>query len=624
MNNPQNSPPKAIIYTRVSTENQSENTSFAAQYEACKARAAIEGAQIIAVYEDTNSGGLYHTREKLQMALSQIERGAAQMLILAKLDRTGRELESLRDIRRRIENAGGRLVFADGMNFEKNAVGNLMFTQLGAFAEFEREIIRERMVAGLERTAREGRTPSRSNTPYGYLIVTKNHVIRGEYPPESEGHYFVVDSEAPAVRLIFEAAAAGKSLRKIASELNASPYPPRGAALWNITTIRGIIQNETYIGRAFWRKTARRVDERRAQIGMRVAYQVPRERGEFIPLSAPPIVSETLFREANAQQEMGRETRSGNQKHRYLLSGFVFCPACGDRFHSRGSVRIIRDEPPKRQKVYLYRCAGATRGTCSMPSFGGPQLENFVACALQNLLEKPEIAAAAQAVFIEEQKRKAALVAKSHDVESLKRRVQKLREKEVKIADAIIEAQLENRESGAFQTLQINTQNERRELEKQISNIEITTHTPPELRLPQLENLPDLREILLNDEFDVSDRASLLQKLAWRIYPVRFSETTIPRENQPRESAKGQSTRTLAGVKIVLKTSEQQTENSPTWVLSYVAFNRYKVRGSRNYMKWKCDYETKLEILENFPFPARPKHTMPSRLERKNLRQLLP
>ena len=135
-------PRRCVIYTRVSTGQQTENTSLAGQYAVCARKALDEGSRIVAHCEETASGGLYITRGELQKALELIENGDADDLILAKLDRTGRELESLRDIRRRVERNGGHLIFADGMNFEQNAVGNLMFSQMGAFAEFERELIK--------------------------------------------------------------------------------------------------------------------------------------------------------------------------------------------------------------------------------------------------------------------------------------------------------------------------------------------------------------------------------------------------------------------------------------------------------------------------------------------------
>src|SRR5438105_3029255 len=131
----------AVIVPRVSTGKQVENTSLDAQETACLQAAEREGAAIHAIYRDEGiSGKLYHARTGLQQALADIEEGRANLFVTYKLDRAGRDVDILRAIKRRVEAAGARLVFADGLNFQRNAVGNLMFTQLAGFAEFELEV----------------------------------------------------------------------------------------------------------------------------------------------------------------------------------------------------------------------------------------------------------------------------------------------------------------------------------------------------------------------------------------------------------------------------------------------------------------------------------------------------
>ena len=67
------------------------------------------------------------SRPGIQRALKQIEEGKANVLITMKLDRSGRDADVLELIRKRVVNVGGKLVFADSMNFENNASCNLMF-----------------------------------------------------------------------------------------------------------------------------------------------------------------------------------------------------------------------------------------------------------------------------------------------------------------------------------------------------------------------------------------------------------------------------------------------------------------------------------------------------------------
>src|SRR5205085_12388895 len=117
----------------------------------------------------------------------------ANLLITMKLDRTGRDVDIIRLIQKRVTNAGGRLIFADGMNFENNATGRLMLTQMAGFAEYEKEVIRERTTAGRRRRAAEGIQPARCFAPYGYRIPTWADKERGECSADEVGRYQIVE-----------------------------------------------------------------------------------------------------------------------------------------------------------------------------------------------------------------------------------------------------------------------------------------------------------------------------------------------------------------------------------------------------------------------------------------------
>src|ERR1043165_6018876 len=124
---------RAIVYRRVSTGPQKEGTSLEAQLEACQRKAQQMGAAIVGDYSDAGiSGGLYLARPGLQAALKVLEAGQANTLITANLARCSRDREHQSAIKRRVEEAGARLVFCD-VNYDNNATGNLMFSLQGDF-----------------------------------------------------------------------------------------------------------------------------------------------------------------------------------------------------------------------------------------------------------------------------------------------------------------------------------------------------------------------------------------------------------------------------------------------------------------------------------------------------------
>lgn len=214
---------KAVIYTRVSTDKQvEEGTSLEVQESACLRKAQEIGAEVVDIITDEGvSGAFYLSRPGIQRALKMIEEGKANILVTMKLDRSGRDADVLGVIRKRVVTAGAKLVFVDGANFENNATGNLMFRVSAGFAEYEKEVIRERCMGGRRKRAEQGQQPARTQPPIGYHIPTKEDVLRGDYPPEQLGRYVVIEEQARVVRALFAKCAAGESLRALARWMNA-------------------------------------------------------------------------------------------------------------------------------------------------------------------------------------------------------------------------------------------------------------------------------------------------------------------------------------------------------------------------------------------------------------------
>jgi site-specific DNA recombinase len=356
---------KAVLYCRVSTEDQSESgTSLAAQFAACQKTALDLGCAVIAHIEDVTSGGFYLARPKMQAALELIESKQADTLIIYKLDRTGRDVDALRDIRKRVSRAGGQLVFADGMQFEKTPVGNLMFTQLGAFAEFERELIRERTSNGSRRRAASGIMPVRARRPFGYRFVTVADVASGAADKSEVGQYRIDESEAVWIRRLFEEYAAGRSLDGLARLLHDNSVATHnGGSQWRATTLRNILRNSLYKGKAAYGKRQALTDESRMEQGYSAKYTRERPPEEWLYFDAPAIVAPELWQTCQEQLSQNRKRYSGKAAHRRLLSGLVRCRGCGRTCtYTSSRFRYVRktDRPytvkQAQRAIGYYRC----------------------------------------------------------------------------------------------------------------------------------------------------------------------------------------------------------------------------------------------------------------------------
>ncbi|QAY80502.1 recombinase family protein (plasmid) [Sphingosinicella sp. BN140058] len=133
-----------IGYARVSTEEQDTEAQ----------RRALRSFGCIAIFQDKASGSA-RDRPELARCLGFLRPG--DTLVIARLDRLARSLSHLLEI---VEELEGRGVFfkslADPFD-TTSAQGKLMMQMLGAFAEFERTLIRERTKAGLEVARSKGK-----------------------------------------------------------------------------------------------------------------------------------------------------------------------------------------------------------------------------------------------------------------------------------------------------------------------------------------------------------------------------------------------------------------------------------------------------------------------------------
>ncbi|RYX86681.1 recombinase family protein [bacterium] len=77
----------AIIYTRVSTQQQVKDTGLDSQREMCEAFAEVAGLTVVKIYAEVGSRAHYLARPELQSALEDLETGRAEVLLFAYFDR---------------------------------------------------------------------------------------------------------------------------------------------------------------------------------------------------------------------------------------------------------------------------------------------------------------------------------------------------------------------------------------------------------------------------------------------------------------------------------------------------------------------------------------------------------
>lgn len=141
---------KVVGYARVST----------AEQELSGQLAELEAAGCVQVFTDTISGGVGSERPGLAECLSSLSAG--DTLVVWRLDRLGRSLSHLAGLMGELrERQVGVRSLRDGVIDTTTASGELIFHIFAAIAQFERELIRERTMAGLAAAKAEGRVGGR-------------------------------------------------------------------------------------------------------------------------------------------------------------------------------------------------------------------------------------------------------------------------------------------------------------------------------------------------------------------------------------------------------------------------------------------------------------------------------
>ncbi len=168
-----------IGYCRVSTVDQVTNLQ----------REALEHAGCTSIYEDKVSGAKT-SREQLDACLRALQPG--DTLIVWKLDRLGRSLSHLMRLMEQFKERGIHFESVTEKLDTSTPSGELLFHVIGALAQFERAMVRERVIAGLATTKANG-------TKLGRRRIILDADIEHILTMASEGHSQVEISQRAGI-----------------------------------------------------------------------------------------------------------------------------------------------------------------------------------------------------------------------------------------------------------------------------------------------------------------------------------------------------------------------------------------------------------------------------------------
>lgn len=161
---------KIGIYARVSTDDQKADL----QLDALHQYADLRGLTVYREYLDHISGAKT-SRPALDEMLDDARRRKIDAVVVWKIDRLGRSVIHLLSVLTELQSLGVAFISLQEAIDTSTPAGKMVFTFLGAVAEFERAIIAERVKAGMQAAKKRGRHCGRPRKNYNAPQVDKWH-----------------------------------------------------------------------------------------------------------------------------------------------------------------------------------------------------------------------------------------------------------------------------------------------------------------------------------------------------------------------------------------------------------------------------------------------------------------
>jgi site-specific DNA recombinase len=310
---------RCAVYTRKSTEEglEMEFNSLDAQREACEAYIASQKPEGWVLYPEPYDDGGFSggtlDRPALKRLLADIEDGRIDVVVVYKIDRLSRSLMDFAKLVEVFDRGGVTFVSVTQSFNTTTSMGRLTLNILLSFAQFEREVIGERIRDKIAASRKRGMWMG-GFVPLGYEVRDRKLVIN--------------DAEAATVRMIFERFVEVGSATALARALAAEGVRTRRGRLVDKGFLYKLLNNRIYIGDAVHKGTAY-PGEHEAIITRALWDKVhgilresPRVRAGRTRAATPALLKGLIFGPTGCAMTP-THTRRGNKLYRYYVSQSV-------------------------------------------------------------------------------------------------------------------------------------------------------------------------------------------------------------------------------------------------------------------------------------------------------------
>ncbi|MBS3764921.1 recombinase family protein [Candidatus Bipolaricaulota bacterium] len=207
--NEENTPKRAVSYTRVSTREQSEDgQSLQNQHDRIEAYCKAKDYELVDSFSDAGASAKDLNREGLQSLIEEIKDDSIDVVVIYKLDRLTR---SVKDLGRLIDDIFGSedvaLASVKDSFDTTTANGRMVMNLLATVAQWERETVAERTEDALDHKKQQGEWTGR--VPFGFKV-------------DEDGKLVEDPNEQDKIQKVKRAKRRGRSYREIADTYDIS------------------------------------------------------------------------------------------------------------------------------------------------------------------------------------------------------------------------------------------------------------------------------------------------------------------------------------------------------------------------------------------------------------------
>ncbi len=307
---------RCAVYTRKSSEEglEQEFNSLDAQREACEAYIASqkpEGWVLVPDrYDDGGISGATLERPALQRLLADIETQRVDVVVVYKIDRLSRALMDFSKLVEIFDRNNVTFVSVTQSFNTTTSMGRLTLNILLSFAQFEREVIGERIRDKFAASRKKGMWMG-GFVPLGYDVKERKLVVN--------------QAEAATVRMIFERFIKIGSATELVRKLRAESVRGKQGKLVDKGDVYKLLNNRVYIGQAVHKGTAYQ-GEHQAIISQALWDKVhsilaesPRRRAAQTRTQTPTLLKGLIFGPTGRAMTPAH-TRRGGKLYRYYVS----------------------------------------------------------------------------------------------------------------------------------------------------------------------------------------------------------------------------------------------------------------------------------------------------------------